>query len=356
MNAERTPNERRTKKEERMCDLVTGATGFIGSHLAQRLLREGRHVRVLCRARSEHKLPADVARGAEIARGDLRDRASLEAATLGARRVFHCAGHVLDWGADRDFEELNVRGTRWLLEAARAAGVSRVVHFSSIAVFGTPSPARFDDASPYGTSRDAYTRTKIDAEKIARTFAGEGLPVTILRPAVVYGARGKWLEEPLAMIEKGKLFLIDRGAGTCHPCYIENLLDAARLAAENPRALGRAFIVADDDPISFKDYFDGIAAIAGRPPARRSIPLAVARTVAAALELGARVTRSPSRPLLTRTALDMITTKSVMSMDAIRRELGFVPRYDFAGAVASLTRQLRRPGASPSPSAPPPPP
>jgi nucleoside-diphosphate-sugar epimerase len=329
-----------------MIDLVTGATGFIGSHLAQRLIRNGRHVRVLCRARSEHKLPPDVADGAEIVRGDLRDEVSLRAATRGVARVFHCAGQVLDWGPMREFEELNVRGTHRVLEAARAARVSRVVHFSSIAVFGTPLPPRFDDASPYGTSRDAYTRTKIEAEKIARAFAREGLAVTILRPAVVYGPRGKWLEEPLAMLAKGRLFLVGGGTGTCHPCYVENLVDATVLAADHPRAVGRAFIVGDDDPITFRCYFDAIAGIAGRPPIGRSVPLVAARALAGLLELGARATRSSTRPMLTRTALDMITTKSVMSMEAIKTELGFAPHYDFAAAIAELGRDYARSNAT----------
>lgn len=344
-----------------MVDFITGATGFIGGHLAQRLVRQARTVRVFCRARSEHKLPPDVAAHAEIARGDLRDLASLHTAMRGVTRVFHCAGQVLDWGAERDFEEVNVRGTRWVFEAARAARVARVVHFSSIAVFGTPSPPRFDDRSPYGTSRDPYSRTKVEGEKVARAFGSAGLPVTILRPAVVYGSRGKWLEEPLAMLAKGRLFHVGGGKGTCHPCYIENLLDAALLAADHPQAIGGAFIVGDDDPITFKRYFDGIATIAGKPPVRRSVPLAAARAVAAALELGARFTRSGTRPILTQTALDMTTTKSVMSMAAIKSELGFAPRYDFAAAVEELRlqyagRRARAPVTPQSLRPPPPPP
>jgi nucleoside-diphosphate-sugar epimerase len=322
-----------------MIDLVTGATGFIGSHLAARLLREGRAVRVLCRAGSEPRLPRDVARGAEVARGDLRDRASLRAAAAGVCRVFHCAGHVLDWGSDGEFEAMNVRGTEWLFEAARESGASRVVHFSSIAVFGTPSPARFDDDSPYGASHDPYSRTKVAGEEIAKAFAARGLAVTVLRPAVVYGPRGRWLEEPLARIEAGTMFLLGGGAGTCHPCYIENLLDATLLAATHARAVGQSYIVADDDPISFRAYFDGVAAIAGRPPVRRSIPLPAARVLAGALEIGARVAGRETRPLLTRTALAMVTTRSEMSMRKIRRELGFRPRYDFQSAVRELRAQ-----------------
>ena len=320
-----------------MTDLVTGATGFIGSHLAERLLATGRTVRVLCRKESRGKLlPALVAK-AEIAEGDLRDRDSLFAATRGVERVFHCAGHVLDWGTPRDFDDANVRGTEWLFEGAAEAGVKRFVHFSSIAVFGTPSPPRMsDDAGLGATPKDSYTRTKIEGERIAERFAKQGMEVVILRPAVVYGPRGTWLEEPLALIEQNTMYLRGGCVGTCHPCDIENLIDATLLVAKDDRAVGRAYTVADDDPITFKRYFNGIAQIAGKPPIERSIPLAIARMTAGAMELGAKAFRSSSRPLLTHTALDMVTTKSTLSMDRIKKELGFVPRYDFESAVKAL--------------------
>jgi nucleoside-diphosphate-sugar epimerase len=285
------------------------------------------------------KLERALASSVEVVFGDLRDRASLQRAAAGTKLVFHCAGHVLDWGADDDFEQTNVGGTEWLLEAALAAKVGRVVHFSSIAVFGTPPPPRFDDDSPLAGSRDAYSRTKAEGERVVGRYAARGVDTVILRPAVVYGLRGAWFEEPLAMIEKGGMFLLGGGTGTCHPCYIENLLDAAVLAAEHPAARGRAYIVGDNDPIAFRQYFDGVASVAGRPPIRRSIPLPLARATAVAMEIGARATRSRSRPLLTRTALAMVTTESFMAMDRIRRELGFAPRYDFAKAIAELREQ-----------------
>ena len=317
-------------------DLVTGATGFIGSHLAERLLREGRAVRVLVRESSMAKLPEAVRARAEIAHGDLEDRESLVRATRGAARVYHCAGHVLDWGTEEQFQAMNVRATAWMLAAADDAKVERFVHMSSIAVFGTPSPPSFDDETPYGSTRDRYSSTKAAGEKLVLEAARRGQPVTVLRPAVVYGPRGTWLETPLQMIREGKFALLGGGAGTCHPCYIENLLDATALAAEHPKALGEAFIVADDDPITFREYFTAVAALAGQAPPTRSVPLGLARVTAGAMELGARALRSSSRPLLTQSAIDMVTTTSVMSMKKIRERLGWVPRYDFAKAFDAL--------------------
>ncbi|HEX3776415.1 MAG TPA: NAD-dependent epimerase/dehydratase family protein [Polyangiaceae bacterium] len=325
-----------------MTELVTGATGFIGRHLTERLLREGREVRVLCRPGSEHKLSAAIAERAQIVRGDLRDEVSLRAAVTGVSRLFHCAGQVSDWGTLADFEATNVRGTEALYQAARGAGVERVIHFSSIAVFGTPSPPYFDDASPVGgEGRDRYSITKASGEAVAMKAFEAGLPLTILRPAVVFGQHGKWLEEPLAMIEAGRMFLLGGGRGTCHPCYIENLIDATLIAAEHPRALGEAFIVGDGESISFREYFDAVASIAGRNSIRRSIPLGAARVLASVLETGARLGRATERPLLTHAAIDMVTTSSEMSTRKVREVLGFRPRYAFRDAIEELRAQYR---------------
>ncbi len=323
-------------------DLITGATGFIGRHLARRLLRESRKVRVLCRKGSEAKLPADLLSRVEIAPGDLKDRESLFAAAQGVSHVYHCAGNVLDWGKESDFQEINVRGTRWLLEAAQARGASRFIHLSSIAAFGTPSPAYFDDHSPYGKSADFYSRTKAEAERYVFAFQAEtGLPCSVLRPAVVYGLDGTWFEEPLHMIQQGKMFLLGGGRGTCHPCYIENLIDAMLLAARHPKAIGQGYIVADNDPITFKAYFNAIADVAGKSPIRKSIPLPLARTLATACELGAKALGTTRRPLLTHTALAMVTTQSRMSMSKIMDELGWKPRYNFQAAMSDLKAQYR---------------
>lgn len=298
---------------------------------------------------SASKLEPEVRAGVDIVEGDLRSPETLVRAVRGAHRVFHCAGYVQDWGPEEAFVEANVRGTERLLDAARSAGVRRFVHLSSIAVFGVPSPPTFDDASPYAPGRDPYSRTKIAGEQAAlRAYREHGFPVTVLRPAVVYGPRGTWAEEPAAMIRAGTMFLLGGGEGTCHPCYVENLVDAMLLAAEHPRALGEGFIVGDDQPMTFRAYFDHLARAVGRGPVRRSIPLPVARAMATALEAAARLRRSGTRPLLTHAALDMLTVRSRMSMSKLRQQLGFAPRYGVDEAMAELAAYWRRCGRQPS--------
>ena len=325
-------------------DLVTGATGFIGRHLVERLVtdmgRGGRRVRILCRRGSESKLSDALRTQIEIAYGDLQNQESLEAALSDVDRVYHCAGHVSDWGSVHSFHSTNVQGTAWLLEASHKAKVARFVHLSSIAVFGVPAPLYFDDNSDYGPGNDLYSRTKIQSEKFIFEFHRQkGLPVTVLRPPVVYGAAGTWLEEPLRMILKNKMFLLGGGKGTCHPCYIENLVDALVLVAGHPAAVGNAYIVGDDQPISFREYFNHLAAIVDAEPIRRSIPLGIARTTATVMETFSRLRRSEDRPMLTHTAIHMVTTPSAMSMKKIRDDLNFRPRFTVESAMAEIRRQ-----------------
>ncbi len=323
-------------------DLVTGATGFIGRHLARRLLAQGREVRVFCRPESVGKLDPETRALAEISEGDLRDDRTVERAIRGVGRVFHCAGHVSDWGSEEEFVATNVTGTERILATAGEEELDRCVHLSSTAVFGVPSPAWFDDDSAYGEGGDPYSRTKIAGEKVAlRLHERRGLPVTVLRPAVVYGPMGTWAEEPVAMIRQDRMFLLGGGRGTCHPCYIENLVDAMILAGEHPRAIGNAYIVADDEPISFAEYFNHLARIVGKGPISRSIPVPVARAMATGLERWAGLRRSGARPLLTQVAIDMVTARSRMSMRKIQEDLGFQPRYGVASAMAELEQWFR---------------
>ncbi len=326
-------------------DLVTGATGFIGAHLVRRLVAEGRPVRVLCRPGSLGKL-ARIGAHLDVVPGTMTDPASLAAATKGAARVFHCAAEVSDWGTLEQFRAVNVRGTGHLLEAARAAGVERFVHVSSFVVFGLPPPREVEDALPYGTGKDPYTVTKIEAEHAVFASHARGLPAVVLRPTVVYGNGSTWLEEPIRMMKKGGFFLLGGGAGTCHGCYVENLVDALLLAGSHPRAVGQGYLVADDDPCAFRDYFAALARLAGVPEARRSVPLPAARALASTLEAVARLTRSASRPMLTHVAVDLVTTRFGLSMRKIREELGYAPRYTFRGAIARLGEERRAAGGA----------
>jgi nucleoside-diphosphate-sugar epimerase len=322
-------------------ELITGATGFIGRHLSERLLREGRKIKLFCRPRSEHKLSPLSSESAEIVIGDLRDHDSIDKAMQGVERVYHCAGHVLDWGPEETFHATNVQGTQWLLEAAVEQKVKRFIHLSSIAVFGVPSPHYFDDKTPYNPGKDFYSRSKIEGETLAFQYHRDhGLPVVVLRPSVVYGPGSGWIEEPLRLIRKNKMFLIAGGKGTCHPCYIDNLIDAILFASEHPNAIGQGYIVGDNKPISFEKFFNLLAKIVGSKPIKKSIPLPLARIMASLFESTHKRLKLGARPFLTHTAINMLTTQSTLCMDKIRRELNFEPEFSVEEGMDQLKRWI----------------
>ena len=255
--------------------LITGVTGFIGRHVAQRLLREKRGtVRGLARDPAKARDVSGLASaGLELSVGDLRDFASLQRAVQGCSVVINGAAQVASVAERRTFEESNVMGTENLLRASAAAGVRRFVHLSSVAVFGLAISGEVDDQSPRSHSGDPYCDTKLDSEEIVLRYHREGrIPVTVLRPSIVYGPGSiHWTVIPLKRIKKGKMFVLDGGRGNLNYVYVDNLVDAILLAAEDDRALGEAFIV-NDGVTTWRRYCDAYAHMAGSKPVP-SIPL-----------------------------------------------------------------------------------
>ena len=179
-------------------NLITGATGQLGSHIVEQLRLAGETVRVLVRPGRDQAFLQQ--QGVEIVEGDLRDADTVKRATQGATIVYHCAAKVSDWGAWREFEEEAVTATRNVVEACRAANVQRLLHVSSISVYGHPKPSpsaplpggdgRITEDTPLGQGFwlwDYYPRAKLLAEQIAREFPA----TTVVRPSWLYGPRDR---------------------------------------------------------------------------------------------------------------------------------------------------------------------
>ncbi|HXW59609.1 MAG TPA: NAD-dependent epimerase/dehydratase family protein, partial [Solirubrobacteraceae bacterium] len=185
-------SERPAPHEERARErcLVTGATGFIGAHLAARLVHEGYPVRCLARARSGTASLAKL--DVQIVRGDLTDAPSLARAAAGCRHVLHCAALVSDWATRKEVTAANVAGTRSLLDACADTSVARFVHFSTTDVYGHPGGANVDETHARTRFANWYAQTKLDAEaEVHQVRLAGGLDAVILRPATVYGPGSK---------------------------------------------------------------------------------------------------------------------------------------------------------------------
>ena len=260
--------------------LVTGATGFIGSHVARRLMSDRRAVvRALVRTPSKAKELAKL--GVEVVQGDLADFDSLARAAQGCSVVIHAAAQVSSVPSRKTFEQSNVAGTENLVRATALAKASRFVHLSSIAVFGLATSGEVTDQSPRRHSGDAYCDTKLDGEEVVLRYSRESrLPITILRPSAVYGPGSThWSIIPLKRIKKGRMFLVQGGKGLLNYVYIDNLVDAILLALEDERSVGEAFIV-NDGATAWCEFFGAYARMLGAAdgtPGIASVPLWVAR-------------------------------------------------------------------------------
>ncbi|HEY1586271.1 MAG TPA: NAD-dependent epimerase/dehydratase family protein [Polyangia bacterium] len=210
--------------------LITGASGFIGGRLAERMARDGYTVR--CLVRESSNTTALDSLGVELARGDLTDAASLARAVEGCRYVFHCGALVSDWAMKDEIIKINVVGTRSLLEASAAAAVRRFVHLSTTDVYGYPDEAATDETYVSTRFRNWYAQTKRDAEaEVRRAECERALEAVILRPATVYGPGSvEVVGEIASAIRRRNMLLIDHGRAIAGLCYVDNVVDAALLA------------------------------------------------------------------------------------------------------------------------------
>ncbi len=318
--------------------LLTGASGFIGGHMARRLVAEGYQVRCLARASSNTSLLEQL--DVQIAIGDLGDADSLARAADGCRYVMHCAALVSDWATVDEIAAVNVAGTRNLLEAAAGASVQRLIHFSSTDVYGYPSAAAIDES--YLTTRFSnwYAQTKLQAEaEVSRAQAGGSLDTVILRPATVYGPGSKDVVGEIARAIQGRhMLLIDRGRPLAGLCYVENLADAAVLALRHEAAPGHAFNVTDGLDTSWKEFTDGLADGLACPKVRWSMPYRLAHGIGFSLEHSYRLLRRATgvtiAPLLSRQAVQVLGKSQDFSNRKLRDTLGWEPRVDYDTGLA----------------------
>ncbi len=312
-----------------MTTLITGATGFVGSHLTRLLAARGEPVRVLVRAslRAASAFDALAGLGVERVTGDLRDAASLRAAVAGVGRVFHVAADYRLWAAHpAEIYESNVQGTRHLLSAARAAGVRLFVYTSTVATIAVP---RKDGALPDETTRAVesemighYKRSKFLAEQEALRAAADGFPVVIVNPTAPVGP-ADWKPTPTGKIIldflNGKMpAYVDTGLNVV---AVEDVALGHLLAAERGRA-GERYILGARN-MTLLEILDALAQITGRRAPRVRLPHAVAFAAAYADHVFSRALgREPQIPL---DGVRMARHRMFVDSSRAVRELGFQP-------------------------------
>jgi nucleoside-diphosphate-sugar epimerase len=314
--------------------LITGATGFIGSHLAERLVAEGACVRVL--VRDPRKLIPTLRDRVEAVRGDLLQPDGLAVATRDCDIVFHVAAWLGQPNRRDAAYAINVAATQQLAEAACAAGVRRFIGTSSIAVYGPVLDGVVDETWPHSNVY-LYSETKSLGEQAAFAAQTDRFKVTVIRPAEVYGPRGgSWTTLPVKLAQRGIPSLIGGGHGFAHPVYVENLIDAYLLAAQRDEAIGEAFTICDAD-IPWREFYGRYAAMTGKRA--RSVPVWPVWCGALGAEIGAKITRRP--PAISRAQLGFVTGRCVYSTEKARRLLGWSPRFSLDEGLQITEQWLR---------------
>jgi nucleoside-diphosphate-sugar epimerase len=301
---------------------------MLGSHVAEQLVARGEHVRALVRPTSDTAFLRSL--GVELVEADLDQPATLPRAVAGVDVVYHCAARVGDWGPRSLFRRAIVEATAHLVDACRRAGVGRLLHVSSINVYGHPRLARgqwLSEEDPIGRKLwwgDHYCRAKIAAEECVRD---SGLPWTVVRPSWIYGPRDRnSLPRVLAAIRAGRAALLGRGDNLLNIVYAGDVADGALQAAGHPGGVGRAYNLASEGAISQRDFLDALTAALGLPPVKRRFPYWLAFTGGMLAELVARAIRLRRPPHFTRYAVALIGRSTRFSIERARRELGWEPR------------------------------
>lgn len=308
-----------------MTTLVTGAAGFVGSHVARQLVDAGQSVRVLIRQNSNSRPLEGLS--AERVEGDLRDRTSLERALKGVRQVFHLAADYRLWARNpAEIYESNVEGTRRLFEIAAREGIERIVYTSTVATIAVPG---HHDAWPNEDSRATldqmighYKRSKFLAEQEAMKAAAAGVPVVIVNPTTPVGP-GDWKPTPTGRI------IVDFLNGKM-PAYVDTGLNvvpvedvaAGHLLAAAKGRVGERYILGGRN-LTLKEILDALSAIAGLRSPRLKLPHAIALAAGYADQCLSRLTgREPQIPI---EGVKMSRHRMFVASDKAEKELGYLP-------------------------------
>src|SRR5919106_72897 len=311
--------------------LVTGASGFAGGALARRLASHNAPIRVLVRDTARAAPLANL--GIEIAKGDLRDPAALREVMRGVDVVYHIAALYRRQGVEpRVFRDINATGVQHLLDAAVDAGVSRFVHCSAVGVHGhVERPPAAEDA-PFAPG-DVYQDSKLEGERIAARYMAEGrLPVTIFRPAPIYGPGDLRLLKLFRGIKRGRFPIIGDGQVFYHLVYIDDLVEGILRCGTADQAIGEIFILAGPEYTTLNDLVATVAKELGARPPWLRIPLTPVYAAAAACEVVCRPLGV--EPPLYRRRVSFFTKSRAFDIAKARRTLGYAPKVSVREGVA----------------------
>ena len=321
---------------------VTGATGFTGTHLVERLLDKGHEVVALDNQEGLEGAKLRE-RGIDLHIGSITDEELVDRLARGSQRIYHLAAAFRKVNLPKSvYWDVNVNGTRHVLQSAKKHGVERVLYCSTCGVHGHVKRPPADEKAPIAPA-DYYQLTKWEGERVAQEFIRDGLWVTIVRPAAIYGPGDP---ERFLMLyrwaAKGRFMMLGPGTAHYHPLFITNLIDAMELAMETDTARGRAYLVADRTSIAIKNLVSAIAEAMGIEVRFTHLPFWPAYLAAAVCEVMYKPL--PAEPPIFRRRLDWFRQHRSFDISKAARELGYEPAVDLRAGLAQTTRWSRERG------------
>jgi nucleoside-diphosphate-sugar epimerase len=313
--------------------LVTGGNGFVGRHLVSALQARGESVRVLALPSEDTSWLEE--RGVAVHVGDVRDADAVVAPMRGAEGVVHLAAMMDVWRPRDEYRAVNVTGTENVCRAALAAGVRRLVHMSSSSVYGVALGRPADESFPLAPFPDPYPITKAQADSaVQRMIAEDGLPAVIVRPDQVFGPGDRLHFGRMAdRLRAGRGIVVGSGDNAVPFVYVTDVVQGLLLALDHKRALGQAYNITNDRPLTQQELLDAIAGEVGAGPPRHHIPYHVLYAAGYAAERLSLLSASWGRPPITRLGVAFFGTDNRYAVSKARRELGYRPRVPLRDGV-----------------------
>ncbi|MCW5698583.1 MAG: NAD-dependent epimerase/dehydratase family protein [Rhodospirillales bacterium] len=280
--------------------------------------------------------------GVDVIVGSITDRAIVDKAVEGIDIVYHLAAaqHEAEM-PDKHFRDVNVEGTRTLLDASIDAGVKRFIHGSSIGVYGMGTDKEIDEETP-SSPGNIYGVTKSEGEDLAKSYC-DRLPVVIIRISETYGPGDRRrLLKLFNGIAKGVLFVIGPGENIHQMIYVDDLVEGLRLSADSDKAPGEVFVISGDEKLTTNRIFAEIAKALNVPPSRRRVPLWPFEAAAIVCETICRPIKI--QPPLHRRRMDFFKKSFSYNTDKAKNVLGFEPKVDFAEGARLTANWYRENG------------
>ncbi len=304
--------------------LVTGANGFTGSYLVKHLLEKGYQVRGMVRRNAETKLLEDL--GVEIVYGDLAEAENFDEQLKNIEIVFHVAAAFRVENVPRKyFFDVNVEGTKKLLNSAKKNNVKRFVHCSTVGVQGEISNPPAKEEDPYNPG-DYYQESKVEGEKLALDFfKKENMPGTVVRPVGIYGPGDMRFLKIFKFVNNGKFRMIGSGNVLYHLTFVKDLAKGIALAGEKDEALGEIFTIGGEEYLPLKDFVGKVAKVLNKEIPKRHIP--VFPVWAAGLLCEIICKPLGITPPIYRRRVDFFIKDRAFDISKAKRLLGYKPDY-----------------------------